>query len=257
MPIKPDSIRNYKFHLRSEGYDKALVDSFLLRLAADYQFTLEAAALARRDFHSRERRVDNVIQTAKESAEVLIREAVQDAWVVREQASEKALEMLTEASDHAAAIFDAAREEAARIIAEAEERARALTDVVAQIRGRAPQEVTEMQARAQDAAKATTDKAYDRAATALWDAVRVSLELEDKAENYLEERMNFAAQLEARLIAQERQLVLRIDDASQTLERLLSECRRVQARAATAQINSNGTSTEAFHQGAPQHGRRT
>jgi cell division initiation protein len=97
-PLAPEDIENVTFPTSLRGYDRDSVDIFLQEVAAAYESVLTEAQSARagaqKPYRSLGEEMGDLLQHAKDSAEVTKRAAAEEAAKLRQQANEEAAETL-------------------------------------------------------------------------------------------------------------------------------------------------------------------
>src|SRR5919199_2287477 len=126
--LTPQEIREQRFSTSFQGYERREVDSFLERVASDYEGAMGDRPPAIEPSESLAREVGAVIRAAQESAERLVKEAEQEATTARQQAFDEAAETRRQAMEDAASVLDDATEKAERLTHEAEQHARELRE---------------------------------------------------------------------------------------------------------------------------------
>ena len=225
MPLTPEEIKGRSFALGRRGYEKAEVDGFLRKVAADYEAAIEAIASASDPFGSLGREVSNVLRTAKESAEKLRRESEAEVKDLRSRAVEEAADMRRRAAEEAAGTLEQARERAVSLATEAERHAREVREESDSLARRASEEAEQVRRRAAEEANATLLAATEKAEEIIAEAQRETRAQREATERQCDEMLREAARRHQQLQAHERELHERVDAIDNALARLRSELR--------------------------------
>lgn len=225
MPLTPEDIKGHSFPINRRGYEKDEVDSFLQRVAADYEAAIAAIASAADPYGSLGQEVSNVLRTAKESAERLRRETEDQVNTLRQHSTEEAAEVQRRAAEEAAATLERAREKAVRLTEEAQRHAGEAKEESQAARKRASEEAAEIRRRAAEEAAATLDGATEKAERLTQEAHRHVHEVREAVERQADEMLNDAARRHEQLRAHERELHERVEAVDGALARLRAELR--------------------------------
>jgi DivIVA domain-containing protein len=218
MAYSPAEIRGSRFPIRVRGYQTEAVESFLARLAADYQLALDATSLVTQTDHYL-MGLSTFLRELRESAENEIRDAEREARRATQQTVEKVAHIQDQADEEAVAIRDSATRAATTLLAEAELFSQSAVSEAREVRERVHLEVARMRDRATQECEAASASARELAAKLLRDAESHAQELVERTQKEAERLHNDTMRQLAALQSYERGSTERIHHMQTLLKR--------------------------------------
>jgi DivIVA domain-containing protein len=219
MVYTPAEIHGNRFPIRIRGYRTEAVESFLARLAADYQLLLDATSeLTETDYHLKGLRA--LFEEVSESAEKEISAAEREARRLTQQTLETVARIHEQAAEEALAIKASAIQEAETLLTAAELLGRSAKIEAREVRECSDREVAQAHDRVTEERETVLGSARERAANILRDAERYAQELMRKTQQEVERLYKDSTLQLAALQSYEVKSTLRFAEMRTLLERL-------------------------------------
>jgi DivIVA domain-containing protein len=237
MTYTSAEIRSRTFSIRTRGYQKEAVESFLARVAADYQLALDATSQFLQS-HDYLQGMNTFLQEVREKAEQEISEAAEEARKVSRHGSETASRIRERGAKEALAVTDAAAAAAQTLLAEAGLLGEAAGTEAQEVREHTHREVVEMRAEAIQESEAVLHSARNRAADLLADAERQAHELIEATQREATRLLEESKVQLAALQDYERKSIVRISEMELHFERITHMVQNAAPEAAALENNA-------------------
>jgi DivIVA domain-containing protein len=239
MTYTSAEIRSRTFSIRPRGYKREAVESFLARVAADYQLALDAfSEFLQSEYYSA--RLNTLRHEVEETAKREIGEAEEEARNVTRDGVEAASRIREQGAHEALAITDSASEAAETLLNEAALLRRAAETEARNVWKRTHREVARTHAEARCESEAVLHSARDRAANLLADAEREAQELLEATQREAKELLEESRSHLAALHHYERKSLVRISEMELLLERITHMTQNAASQAVALQASAVG-----------------
>jgi DivIVA domain-containing protein len=221
MPLRPEDIQGHRFRAAFRGYAIEEVNSFLARVARDFQLLLDSvsqATASAKDDPVLNSALGDFLARAQESAHSLLASARRDTDKRKEEARAEARQIREQAAQEAAALKEKAQERAAELLEAANALVASAQQETEASRAGQHDEVDEIRSDALQESEAIVAAARDKAGSLLEVAELYARDLITRAQRDFEERVQPIARRRAEMEAFEQTLLARASALQKSLE---------------------------------------